>query len=105
MIPVIITAGLIKAEFIRAVCLSVAVKKFGTAVCMVVSLEYNIHVVLIKYRGQLGTQDHTIRIGMIQTGAVDILVNGDDAPFCIREVLYRLLYGLLVLRYIIIIGI
>ena len=48
------------------------------------SLKDYVNVILVKYRSQLGTKDHTVCIRVIQAGAVDILMDGHDTPFGIR---------------------
>ncbi len=83
MIPVIVSAFFIEPEFIISVCLSVSVKHFGTAVSMIVSLQNNIDIICIKYRSELCTQDHTVCIGVIKTGSINVLMNGYHTPFCI----------------------
>ena len=70
---------------------------------MVMSLKDYVNIILVKYRCQLGTKDHTVCIRVIQAGAVDILMNGHDTPFGIREVCNCFLNGLLMFCYIVVV--
>ena len=72
---------------------------------MVMSLQNHIYIIFVKYRRQLSTEDHTVCIGMIQTGSVNILMDRNNTPLCIREILYRLFNGLLMFCHIVIIRI
>ena len=103
MIPVIIHSVLGKLELIAAVCLAVSIEEFCTAVCMVVPLKYDIDIILIEYRGKLCSQDHTVCVGVIEAGTVDVLMNGDDTPFRIRISGYSFLDRLRMLGDIVII--
>ena len=105
MIPVIVGSILIQRELIAVVLLSVSIEQSGTAVGVVMSLQYHINVIFIKYRRQLCTQDHAVRVGVIQSGTVNILMNGHDSPCGIRICLSSLLDQLLMLCNIVIIGV
>ena len=67
MIPVIICSVCIQAELIFTMSLSVTIKHFGTAVCMIVSLKNHINIICIKYRCKLCTKDHTVCVGVVKT--------------------------------------
>ena len=103
MIPVIICSICIQTELIALMGLSVTVKKFGTAVGVVMSLENDINIVCIKDGSKLGTKDHTICVRMVKTGSVDILVDGYDTPFCIRICFYSFLNGFLMFCCVIVV--
>ena len=105
MIPVIVIACRIQLELIAVMRLTVAAQEFGTAVGVIMSLKNDIHIILIKDRRQLRAEDHSVGIGMIQSGAVDILMDGDNLPFCIRIRGSSLLHGLLMLCHIVVVGV
>ena len=69
------------------------------------ALEHHVDVVLIEDGGQLGAEDHAVRVGVIQAGAVDILMDGDDPPGSVGIRGNGLLDGLLVLRHIVVVGV
>ena len=60
--------------------LSIAVEQLGMAVGVVMSLKNNVNVIGIKDWCQLGTKNHTIGIGVIQTASVDILMDCNNTP-------------------------
>ena len=105
VVPVVVAAVRIQTELIGAVGLAVAVEELGAAVGVVVALEHHIDVVLVKDGGELCAEDHAVGVGVIQTGAVDILVDGDHAPGGVGSRGDGLLDGLLVLGYIVIVGV
>ena len=105
VVPVVVAAVRIQTELIGAVGLAVTVKELGAAVGVVVALEHHIDVVLVKDGGELCAEDHAVGVGVIQTGAVDILVDGDHAPGGVGSRGNGLLDGLLVLGYIVIVGV
>ena len=72
---------------------------------MVVALEHHVDVVLVEDGGQLGPEDHAVRVGVIQAGAVDVLVDGDDPPGGVGIRGNGLPDGLLMLRHIVIVGV
>ncbi len=105
VVPVVVAAVGIQLELIGAVGLAVTVQQLGAAVGVVVALEHHIDVVLVKDGGQLGAEDHAVGVGVIQAGAVDILVDGDHAPGGVGIRGDGLLDGLLVLGHIVVVGV
>ncbi len=51
---------------------------------MVMALQYDINLIGIINRRDLRPEQNTVRIGMIQTAAVNILMHDDNTPFGIR---------------------
>ena len=72
---------------------------------MVVSLKNNIDIVCIKHRSQLSTKNHTVCIGVVKTGTINILMDGYDTPFCIRISFYSFFDGVLMFCNVIIVGV
>src|SRR5699024_8984100 len=58
VIPVVVHSVLCKLELIAAVCLTVSIEEFCTAVCMVMSLKNYIDIIFVEYRSKLCSQDH-----------------------------------------------
>ena len=69
------------------------------------ALKHNVDVVFVKDRGQLGAEDHAVRIRVVKAGAVDILMDGDDAEGRIRVGSNSLLDRLLMLGHIVVVGV
>ena len=105
VVPVVVGALGVQAELVGAVGLAVAVEQLGAAVGVVVPLEHHVDVVLVKDGGQLGTEDHAVGVGVVQAGAVDILVDGDDAPGGIGVGGHGLGNGLLMLGHVVVVGV
>ena len=72
---------------------------------MVMPLKHNINVIPVKHRRKLCAQNHAVCVGMVQTGAVYVLMNCYHAPHCIREILNCHFNALLMFGYIVIVGI
>ena len=85
--------------------LSVSVENLRTAVGVVVTLKYYVDIIPVEYGSQLSSQNHAVGIGMVQSGTIDILVNGYHPPCYIGVSIYSLFNGLLMLRYIVVVGV
>ena len=70
---------------------------------MVMSLENNIDVILVKYGSELCTEDHTVCVGMVKTCSVNILMDSNHTPLSVRVGSYGLGNGLFVLGYVVIV--
>ena len=84
-------------------CLTVSIEEFCTAVCMIMSLKNYIDIIFVEYRSKLCSQDHAVCIGVIKAGTIDILMNRNDTPFCIRISGNRFFDGFGMFRYVVII--
>ena len=85
--------------------LSVTVKKFGTAVGVVMSLKHYVNIVCVKDWSELCTKDHSVCIRVVKTGTVNILMDGNHTPGCIRVSFYCFLDGILMLCYVVVVGV
>ena len=72
---------------------------------MIMSLKNNIDIVCIEYRSKLSTENHTICVGMIKPGTVNILMDCHDTPFCIRVSFYCFFNGVLMFCNIVVVGV
>ena len=72
-------------HFIKIVVFTCFARQLISAgIGVVVTLEHYVDLVGIVDRGELVAQDDAVGVGMVEAGAVDILVHYDDAPFRIR---------------------
>ena len=85
--------------------LAVAVEQLGAAVGVVVALQDDVDVVLVENRGELGAQDHAVGVRVVKAGAVDVLMDGDDAEFGVRVGSDRFLDGFFMLGHIVVVGV
>ena len=105
VIPVVVQAGLIQLELVGAVGLAVPVEDLGAAVGVIMALEHHVDVVLIEDGGELGAQDHAVGVGVVQTGAIDVLVDGDHTPLGVGVGGHGLGDGLLMLGGVVVVGV
>ena len=85
--------------------LAVAVEELGAGVGVVVALEHHVDVIGVKDGGQLGAQDHAVGVGVVQAGAVDVLVDGHHPPGGVGGVGHGLFDGGLVLGHVVVVGV
>ena len=64
--------------------LPISLELICSGIGMVMSLKHYINVICIHDRCQLCTENHSVGIGVIKTGAIDILMEHNHAPCCIR---------------------